>query len=156
MSKGGRKSHWGLSATVRKPPELHKLLISYHGPMRGEALDMYYLNPHNDPDRQVLLWLLLFERWWKSPREVKQFAQGHSASRYQKVNSKCLLLSRTWLCDPSDHRTPGSSVHGILQARILQWAAISFSRGSSLNQGSNPGLLYCRQILYCLSHQWLK
>ena len=35
------------------------------------------------------------------------------------------------LCNPMDCNTPGSSVHGILQARILEWVAISFSRGSS-------------------------
>ena len=34
-------------------------------------------------------------------------------------------------CDPMDCSLPGSSVHGILQARILEWAAISFSRGAS-------------------------
>ena len=34
-------------------------------------------------------------------------------------------------CDPMDCSPPGSSVHGILQARILEWVAISFSRGSS-------------------------
>ena len=35
------------------------------------------------------------------------------------------------LCDPVDCSLPDSSVHGILQARILEWVAISFSRGSS-------------------------
>ena len=35
------------------------------------------------------------------------------------------------LCDPVDCSLPGSSVHGILQARVLEWVAISFSRGSS-------------------------
>ena len=35
------------------------------------------------------------------------------------------------LCDPMDCSPPGSSVHGILQARILEWVAISSSRGSS-------------------------
>ena len=35
------------------------------------------------------------------------------------------------LCDPMDCGLPGSSVHGIFQARVLQWVAISFSRGSS-------------------------
>ena len=35
------------------------------------------------------------------------------------------------LCDPMDHSLPGSSVHGIPQARILEWVAISSSRGSS-------------------------
>ena len=35
------------------------------------------------------------------------------------------------LCSPMDCSPPGSSVHGILQARILEWVAIPFSRGSS-------------------------
>ena len=35
------------------------------------------------------------------------------------------------LCNPMDCSLPGSSVHGILQVRILEWVAISFSRGSS-------------------------
>ena len=35
------------------------------------------------------------------------------------------------LCDPMDYSLPGSSVHGIFQARILEWVAISFSRESS-------------------------
>ena len=45
----------------------------------------------------------------------------------------CVLksLSCLWLCDTIDCSLPGSSVHGISQARILQWVAISFSRGSS-------------------------
>ena len=35
------------------------------------------------------------------------------------------------LCDPMDYSLPSSSVHEILQARILEWVAISYSRGSS-------------------------
>ena len=46
-----------------------------------------------------------------------------------------------------------SSVHGTLQARILEQIAIPFSRGPSLTQGSNLGLLRCRRIPYHLSHQ---
>ena len=42
-----------------------------------------------------------------------------------------LLQSCPSLCDPMDHSLPGSSVHGILQARILEWAAMPSSRGSS-------------------------
>ena len=46
------------------------------------------------------------------------------------------------------------TIHGILQARILDWVAFPFSRGSSQpRDGSNPGLLHCRQILYQLSHK---
>ena len=40
-------------------------------------------------------------------------------------------LSRVWLCNPMDCSLPGSSIHGIFQARVLEWVAISFSRGSS-------------------------
>ena len=59
-----------------------------------------------------------------------------------------------------DCSLPRSSVHGIFQARVLEWVAISFSRQeywsglpeSSRTQGLNPGLLHCRQMLYPLSH----
>ena len=50
-----------------------------------------------------------------------------------------------------DCSPPGSSVRGISQARILEWVAISFSRGIFLTQGSNPGLPHCRQTH--LSHR---
>ena len=42
------------------------------------------------------------------------------------VTQSCLTL-----CNSMDCSLPGSSVHGILQARLLEWVAISFSRGSS-------------------------
>ena len=48
-----------------------------------------------------------------------------------KVNVKVKLLSRVRLCDPVDCSLPGLSLHGILQARIMEWVAISFSWGSS-------------------------
>ena len=42
----------------------------------------------------------------------------------------CLLVTQSCptLCDPMDYSPPGSSVHGLLQARILEWVANSFSR----------------------------
>ena len=43
-----------------------------------------------------------------------------------EVAQSCLTL-----CDPMDCSIPGSSIHGIFQARVLEWVAISFSRGSS-------------------------
>ena len=67
------------------------------------------------------------------------------------------------LCDPMDCGLPGSSVHGILQPRILEQVAVSFSREHSQprnqargifpTQGSSPGLPHCRQVLYGLSPQ---
>ena len=56
--------------------------------------------------------------------------------------------SRPTLCNPMDY-----TVHGILQTRILEWVAVPFSRGIFATQGSNPGLLHCRWILYQLSHE---
>ena len=56
------------------------------------------------------------------------------------------------LCDPMDCSSPGSSVHESLQARILEWAAISFSRESSWPRDWTR-LLHCRQTFYSLSHE---
>ena len=59
------------------------------------------------------------------------------------------------LCNPMDWSPLGSSVHGISQAKILEWVAIPFSRGIFPTQRSNSRdqTLHCRQILYHLSHQ---
>ena len=44
-----------------------------------------------------------------------------------KWKVKVKSLSRVWLCNPMDCSLPGSSVHGIFQARVLEWGAIAFS-----------------------------
>ena len=54
-------------------------------------------------------------------------------------------LSHVRLCNPMDCITPGSSVHGILQARILEWVAIPFSRGIFPTQGSNLHFLHWQE-----------
>ena len=64
-------------------------------------------------------------------------------------SSSCSVMSDSW--QPRDCSLPGSSVHGILQARLPEWLAIPFSRGSSWPR--NPRLLHYRHILYRLSHQ---
>ena len=51
---------------------------------------------------------------------------------YESENVIALVAqSCPTLCDPVDYSLPGSSVHGILQARILEWVAVPFSRGFS-------------------------
>ena len=69
-----------------------------------------------------------------------------------KIIYKCLLcISWAWWwwfsfqvmsnsCNPMDCSLPGSSVHRIFQARILEWVAISFSQGIFLNQTQVPCL----------------
>ena len=103
----------------------------------------------------------------KNQREIKE----KSIRRYQNFTERdktpeewAFLCSVTQLCptlcNSLNCSLPGSSVHVIFQARILEWkywsgegSAIPFSRGIFPTQGSNPGLLYCRQILYHLSYQ---
>ena len=58
------------------------------------------------------------------------------------------------LCDPMDCSLPGSSVHGISQARILGWVAIPFSRGSP-RPGIEPGCPALQADSLPLSHQEL-
>ena len=52
------------------------------------------------------------------------------------------------LCNPMDYSPPGSSVHGISQARIMVWVAISCSRGSSQPRDRTCVYHIGRQILY--------
>ena len=52
------------------------------------------------------------------------------------------------LCDSMNCSLPGSSVHWIFPARILEWFAISFSRGSSRFRDQAHASCLCRQILY--------
>ena len=54
---------------------------------------------------------------------------GHTATCV--CVARLVAQSCPTLYDPMDSNLPGSAVHGIYQARILEWAAISFSRGSS-------------------------
>ena len=63
-------------------------------------------------------------------------------------------------CSPKDWSLPGSSVHGVLQARILEWAAISSSRGSYWPRDqTHISDISCfgRQILYriCILKFWI-
>ena len=52
-----------------------------------------------------------------------------------------------------DCSLPGSSAHGIHQARILEWVSRFLLQGIFPTQGLNPDLLHCRQILYQLSYE---
>ena len=57
------------------------------------------------------------------------------------------------LCDPMDCSPPGSSVHGIFQARVLGVGCHFLLQGIFPTWGSKLGLTHCRQMLYHLSHQ---
>ena len=56
----------------------------------------------------------------------------HMTLPYAKVKSESeVAQSCPTFCNPVDCNLPGSSLHGILQTRVLEWGAIAFSRGSS-------------------------
>ena len=67
------------------------------------------------------------------------------------VRAKSLQSCMT-LCNPIDHSPPGFWSQGILQARILEWVAMSSSRGSSRPRARTHTSCIGRQILYPLSH----
>ena len=77
--------------------------------------------------------------WWATVHEVPKNQTWLNKQRFKWMNCvvnvnkvKVKSLSRVWLCcDPMDYSLPSSSVHGIFQAIVMEWVAISFSRGSS-------------------------
>ena len=83
--------------------------------------------------------------WRRVPWTGRRSNQSILKERKRK-GSDVIQLCPTF-CDPMDCTLPGSFVHGIFQARILEWVAISFFRGIFLTQGSNLGLPHCKQTL---------
>ena len=63
------------------------------------------------------------------PLNVSSIPKLWESKLFPKTNE--VAQSCPTLCDPMDCSLPGSSIHGIFQARVLEWAAISFSRRSS-------------------------
>ena len=79
---------------------------------------------HGIVQARILEWVAIsFSRGSSQPRDRTHVF-------YKVKESEVAHLCPT-LCDPMDCSLPGSSIRGIFQARILEWVAISFSRGSS-------------------------
>ena len=84
---------------------------------------------------------------------------GKDWGQKKKGTTEDEMVSRSIVSDslqPSGLWLPGSSVHGIFQARILEWAAISFCRGSPQPRDRTiVSYIFCtgRQVLYQLSHE---
>ena len=91
------------------------------------------------------------------------FTLFYSTLPFDLISSSLLLASVTTnsevaqscltLCNPMDCSLPGSSVHGIFQARVLEWVAISFSKGSFLPRDRTQVSCIVGRHFYCLSHQ---
>ena len=78
-------------------------------------------------------WATHIPRTWSSqhPYPVTSAEQGICPKLYVPLVYVLVAQLCPTLCNPMDCRPPGSSVHGILQTRMLEWVAIPFSRGSS-------------------------
>ena len=96
------------------------------------------------PPRAGVLWVFLFSKqpwgWRQSRMNQSEDLQTHTLSRFSHVR----------LCDPMDCSPPGSSVHEILQARILEWVAVPSSRDSS-----QPWDQTCISFVSCIGRRAL-
>ena len=113
-------------------------MLNSHSPPRYFAILTYQANPL-EPLRNTIK--VHFFSEFDLP--TFQFKIYESSQRLEKVFYCCCSVAK-WcpiLCNLMDCSQPGSSVRGILQAKILQWVAIPFSRGIFLTQGSNLHLL---------------
>ena len=92
---------------------------------------MLWISRQNDD----FIWNCMMPRYrWRSMPlyQLSMYGTGKKVDFFLIVRSEVKSLSHVMtLCDPMDCSLPGSSVHGIFQARVLEWVATSFSRGSS-------------------------
>ena len=64
-------------------------------------------------------------------KEIREFVNREKRIKISLNTETEVAQSCPTLCDPTDCSLPGSSIRGVSQARILEWVAISSSRGSS-------------------------
>ena len=113
---------------------------------------------------EVMFWC----RWdsqFKSNNENELVFRRQNLAYISYLLWMCMLshFSHVWLCNPMDCSLPGSSVHGILQARILEWVAMSSSRESSqprnqmhVSCGScTAGRFFTTEPPYLLYSHWI-
>ena len=99
----------------------HKLQNLSTSPICLVSLPWFSTSPLTFCTRCRKIKIVIIKLWQKAIMKGKE-----KKGKESEVAQSCLTL-----CDPVDCSLPGSSIHGILQARILEWVAISFSRGSS-------------------------
>ena len=102
---------------------------------------------YNQPDQSCSFWSVFLFLNLENLTQNSYFFSFHQPESNRKEGRKqyhvlrslllyvLIIQSCLTLCDPMDCSPPGSSVHGILQARILERVAISFSRGCSRPKG---------------------
>ena len=87
-------------------------------------------------DREA--WRAAVHEVTKSQTWLRDWTELNSASLFPEFNLQLFYLYYRLFATPWTSSLPGSSLHGILQARVLEWVAISFSRGSSQPRDQTP------------------
>ena len=109
---------------------------------------------HEILQARILEWVAMpFSKESAQPSDQTQvsYMSPASAAGFFTTNATCVcsvIKSCPTFCDPMDCSLPGSSVHGIFQARPLEWVAISSTRGSSQPRDLTRVSSIGRQILY--------
>ena len=70
-------------------------------------------------------------KWIDTTRDSQTLRRTRREVAWRQGKESEVAQSCPTLCDPIDCNPPGSSIHGIFQARVLEWVATAFSRGSS-------------------------
>ena len=122
---------WHLSGPS---PHICGQSLHFCGPnlhLRGPCPHLYGPSPQSLWTKPASLWTMPTSLWTKSSISVDQACvsvdQALFSVQYAAAAGKSLQSCLT-LCDPIDGSPPGSPIPGILQARVLKWAAISFSK----------------------------
>ena len=104
----------------------------------GEGDDRGWDDRMASPTQWMWVWVGSGSWWWTGRPGVLWFIGSQRVGHDWVTKLNWTDSSFQWcltLCDPRDCIRPGSSAHGILQTRILEWVAIPFSRGSSQPRG---------------------
>ena len=107
---------------------MHSIPGLGRSPGGGHGNPLQYSCLENPTDRGA--WLATVSLW------------GHERVGHDLATESELAQSCPTLCDPMDCSLSGSSVHGIFQARVLEWVAVSFSMDLP-NGGIEPGSISC-------------
>ena len=141
----GTRLDWHLLCRVGGAGAFPRMCTSRLGKQTGPSLQM-----GKSRQRELILPVQDDTRWGENGAGEAEEASliwlcVHARTRTHTHRHK---LSCLVLCDPMECSQPGSSVHGIFQARILEWVAISFFRGSSGPTDRTSVSCIDRRILY--------
>ena len=150
---------WSCSVVVDSlwPHGPVRLLHPWNFPGKDTRVGCHFLlqgifpTPKSNPDQKSMWYFINVKEhpYSNDPHSNQSLCQMYNNSQPLGLSGRenyslgqkgiwCKVLSEVsqscpTLCDPTHYNLPGSSVHGIFQARVLEWVAISFSRGKVLS-----------------------